>query len=156
MNIYSTMDSNCAALVGDSQLQANANSWYGQDLSVFMDQDSDNPPDADSLAPSIQLHSWFMRASEENRKVTCGYQMLITVADPDDASRADDAVELAGTARLDAIIRRALDVIRADKSDDIAMSFEYETDTISYFPAMLAGVSIEFSEDLVIGQDPFD
>jgi hypothetical protein len=160
MDIYSLMSSNCAALAGDSQLQADAQIWYGRPLSVFIDQDKDNPPeagdDSGSTSPSIQLHSWHWRASEENRRVTSGYDLLITVADPDDAVRADAVVELSGTARLNAIIRRAIAVIRQDAGDDIVMAVEYETDTIGYFPVMVAGVSIEFNIDLLIGQDPLD
>lgn len=161
MNVYTVLESNCSALVDDSQLQANAQSWYGRDLSVFIDQDADNPPDADetadgTLAPSIQLHSWFKRAAEDNRKVFCGYELMITVADPDDAVRDDDVAEFSGTARLNAIVTRALDVIRADKPAGSIMSYEYETDTVTFFPAMLAGVHVEFKAELRIGQDPFD
>lgn len=160
MNIYSIMESACAALVADATLQANAQLWYGKALSVFIDQDRDNPPqgddDTDSLAPSIQLTNWYDSASESERTQTCGFFMMITVADPDDAVRADDVVELKGTERLNSIIRRAREVIRASKDDSIDMSYKYETDLITFFPAMTADVDVGFTAELTIGQDPFD
>jgi hypothetical protein len=148
MDPFDLMDAGVTALATDSTLQGWCQSWYGKDIEVFIDQDVSNPPGQDDC-PSIQFHSPGKSVDEFKKGVTYSYLLLIGVEDTEDETRAESNVnQFKGTARLTAIIERAIAVIREAKpNSNFVLSAEYETDTISLFPVHFAEVLITFIED---------
>lgn len=157
MDPHDLINAGIEAMSADANLRAWAQVWYGKDMQIYIDPDAENPPDQDQC-PTIQAHSPGKRTNEQSRTVTYNYSLMITVDDASDQVRAEDNVEeFTATGRLTAIIERAIAVIRQAKPDDgMVMGYEYETDTVSFFPVHVADVFLEFTQNLTIGQDPFD
>jgi hypothetical protein len=156
MKIYDLISSLQTAVAQDSELADMAVNWYGQAHRAFIDQDADNPP-GEPDCPNLQFHSPEKRAAEDSRTVIYGFYLDIQVCDEADRMRAqENAFEFSATMRLAEFVERGLAVIRAAKPDDFSMSYEFVTDTITHFPVFTADVFVQFTQALVIGQDPLD
>lgn len=155
MKSYDLLDSIVTALATDAQLTTYANNWYGADHQVYIDQDQENPPGEDEGYVLIHLHSPSKNGHEESRTPEHGFYLAVDVQDPADAVRSEsNASEFSATKRLDEIVMRIIEVIRATKPGNWAMGYDYETDTITAFPMFTADILITFVNHLTIGEDP--
>jgi hypothetical protein len=142
------------AVATDSALTAWSNTHYGEDHNVFIDQDIDNPPDETNRI-NVQIHSPSKRGKEDERTVSYGFGMFITLNDEDlDTGLEDNITEFKATTKLLQFCKLALAAVRTVKPNNSYMAYDMITDTISSFPVFEADVAIEFEQTLVIGEDP--
>ena len=154
MDPFDLMNAGVTALAADPGLQAWSRVWFDRALQIYIDPPVEDPPgeedrDDQVQAPTIQAHSPAKAGDEFKKGVTYTYWLMITLEDAADEVRAEDNVrQPRGTARLTAIVERAVAVIRANKPDsNFVMSYEYETDTVSLYPQHIADVAVTFLED---------
>ena len=153
-NAYDLMADAVADLVADTTLASLCLDAYGENASIFIDQDKNHPAD-EAHMPSICLHSPSKSAATNRRTRGYGFKVDVAVSDTTMVTTQEDGVEeFSATEVLVDIIDRVVAVVFASLPEGFELSYDFYTDTVTYFPVFVAALDFTFEEPLSIGQDP--
>lgn len=154
MDLYTLFNNAVTAVAGDGDLETYSLIKYGRVHSV-----KTNPP-ADGLSesdcPMLIIHSPKKDAKQSRRDVVYGFSAEIIITEPDLATRAEDNVqESEGTEIILAMFQYVKEAVRGVLPTNWNFSYSLDSDAMSLFPLMVAGIYFEFVEQLTIGSgDP--
>jgi len=157
VDLYTFFNTFVEAVAQNSELDAWANINFERSVKVFPEVDAADDPDVEDDTPYVIFGSPAKSFHREKNRVEYFMGGFLTINKDGYTLRTEDnVVEALGVKLISEFIEHIKNAIVAALPANFICGFTAETDTVTRLPEVCGYLDIDFTQVLVIGEDPMD